>query len=102
MAEQLTEAAQSWKQRIDQWQKSGKSLAQWSRENNFTYSQSLYWKGRFLGKSAALKGFIELQDEEENDSGVAVEISGLRIRLTEDFDSAAFLRCISLLKGKAC
>jgi len=102
MAEQLTEAAQSWKMRIEQWQRSGKSLAQWSRENNFTYSKSLYWKGRFLGKTAASKRFIELQDGNEGDSGVAVEIEGLRVWLGADFDAAVFLRCISLLRKKPC
>ncbi len=85
MPKSCRETALAWNQRILQWQESGKSLAQWSRENNFTYSQSLYWKTRVLGskKLSCPKEFIELLDEKIPEAGVIVETQNVRIHLPE-------------------
>jgi len=104
MSKPCTETTLAWNQKILQWQQSGKSIAQWSRENNFTYSQSLYWMTRVLGtkKLSNPKGFIELQDERIPDAGVIVVAENVRIHLATGFDASTFLRCLSILKGNAC
>jgi len=108
MTDQLSETAQVWKERIQEWQASGKTLAQWVKENNFVYSQCIYWKVRFLGSenkknsSHVPRGFLELKDEKQTGSGIIIEAAGTRIHLSTDFDQSTLLRCLALLKGGAC
>lgn len=106
MSEELSEIAQTWKQRIEEWQASGKSIAQWSRDNNFIYSQSIYWKMRFLGpksqKDSKLKGFLEIKDNEQSDAGIMIELARTRLHLTTDFDSYTLVRCLKLLNEFLC
>jgi hypothetical protein len=105
MSDQPKEKVESWSQRIQQWKQSGKSLAQWSRENDFIYSQTLYWKMRFLGsksKTVVPNQFIELQDDQATGSGIIIETEGVRVHVATDFDTPTLLRCLALLKGKAC
>jgi len=106
--QQLSNLAKTWKSRIDQWQTSGKSLTAWSKENGLVYSQSFYWKSRFLEqnncKSNTLTAgsFIELQNQPASESGIVVEISAAKIHLSTDFDQSTFLRCVNLLRRKTC
>ena len=106
MHDELSHTALVWKDRIQEWQASGKSLAQWSRENHLVYSQSIYWKMRLLGsqnkKHSSPKGFLELKDEDQTDAGIIIEAAGTRIHLSTDFDQPTLLRCLSILKGDAC
>ena len=106
MLNELSDTALVWKNRIEEWQASDKSLAQWSRENNFVYSQCIYWKTRFLGsknkKHISPKGFLELKDKDQSDSGIIIEAAGTRLHLTTDFDPFTLARCLELLKGGLC
>lgn len=106
MPDELSDTALAWKDRIQEWQASGKSLAQWSRENDFVYSQSIYWKMRFLGsqkkKHSSPKGFLELKDEDRSDSGIIIEAAAARIHLSIDFDQSTLARCLELLTGDLC
>ena len=106
MPDELSDTALTWKNRIQEWQASGKSLAQQSRENNFVYSQSIYWKMRFLGsknkKHSSPKGFLELKDKDQSDAGIIIETGGTRLHLTTDFDPFTLVRCLELLRGDLC
>jgi hypothetical protein len=106
MHDGLSDTALVWKDRIQEWQASGKSLAQWSREHNFVYSQSIYWKMRFLGsqnkKHPSPKGFLELKDESRSDSGIIIETAVGRIHLSTNFDQSTLVRFMALLKGGLC
>jgi hypothetical protein len=106
MSNELSLTAQTWKKRIEEWQASGKSIAQWSRDNNFIYSQSIYWKMRFLGpknqRDSNLKGFLEIKDNDQSDAGIIIELAKTRLHLTTDFDSNTLVRCIKLLNEFLC
>lgn len=104
MTNRLSETAQIWKGRIQQWQASGKTLAEWGRENHFVYSQCIYWKMRFLGskKNPSPKGFLEITDDDPSKSGIAIEAGEVRIHLSTDFDQSTLLRCLALLNGGLC
>ncbi len=105
MHNELSDTALVWKDRIQDWQASGKSLAQWSRENNFVYSRTVYWKVRFLGsqseKHSSPKGFLELKDESRPDAGIIIETAAGRIHLSTNFDQSTLARCLELL-GNLC
>lgn len=102
MPDKLSDPALVWKDRIQEWQASGKSLAEWSRENKFVYSQSIYWKMRFLGsknkKHSYPKGFMELKDECRSDAGIIIETPAGRIHLSTDFDQSTLARCLAILR----
>lgn len=106
--QQITEPALIWKERIQQWKASSKTIAEWCRENNFVYSQCIYWKTRFLGPEnkkkshLPLEGFFELKDENPSDSEIIIEADGIRIHLSTNFDPSTLLRCLKLLSEKAC
>jgi len=102
MHDELSDTAMIWKDRIHEWQASGKSLAQWSRENNLVYSRTVYWKMRFLGshkKHSYPQGFLELKDEGKSDAGIIIEAAAARIHLSTDFDQSTLIRCLELLGG---
>lgn len=106
--QQLSNPAKIWKSRIDRWKASGKSLAAWSKENGLVYSQSFYWKSRFLepkksrSNPSSADSFIELKDQSASDSGIVVEINSIKMHLSTDFDQSTFMKCIKLLRRKAC
>lgn len=106
--QKMLSLAKIWESRIQQWQKTDKSLAAWSRENNFVYSQSIYWKSRFLGSESKTistptsSAFIELENESSCDSGIVIEIDTAQIHLSTKFDQEAFLKCVNLLKREVC
>lgn len=107
MSRRSIQQAQIWQERIRQWQASGTSLAQWSRESHLRYSQCLYWKLRFLGPGIkepenAPKGFYEIETEALEDSGVSLELSDVQIHLSTEFDSSTLLKCLDLLQRRAC
>ncbi|NGX62101.1 MAG: hypothetical protein K940chlam9_01595 [Chlamydiae bacterium] len=43
------EFVEAWKKKIQRQTVSGKSIAQWCRENQVVYSQFFYWKAKLFG-----------------------------------------------------
>lgn len=96
--------AETWHQRIQLWQSSGQTGADWCKEQNFIYHQFVYWKGRLKQKNKRDKiplpaKFVEVVDTPELfESGVSVNYRGARIHLARNFDDTVFLRCLRIMK----
>ena len=92
-----------WQQRIEDWQQSGESIAQWCREHNVVYHLFMYWKKRIglnsqKGKASQAK-FVEIRDDQSmEDTGVTIEYQGLQVRMAHNFDNDALFRCLQTLK----
>lgn len=102
MSKTLAESRKIWTERIHQWEGSKKSLTQWARENNFPYSQVLYWKTKILGssKQAQSSNFIELHDAQVDNSGIFIEINHLKIHLSKFFDEKTLKKCLNSIRGE--
>lgn len=91
-----------WKKYVAEWESSGKSCKQWTKDNNLSYHSLLYWRQKYAKTSptppTAQKTFIELQDQAPASCGVVLEIAGVMVRLEQSFDPATLTACIQLLK----
>lgn len=100
MSKPRPELADLWRVRIKEWRTSGKSKAQWCRDENLSYHQFFYWIERLYPKSeqASDLQFTELQDREPTDPGVRLECGDVCIRLAVNFDEDALLRCLRVMQ----
>jgi len=94
---------QDWKEKIENWQSSGKTITAWCKENNIPYNTFQNWR-RKLGctsnkNKVILSPFIELQEENSSRSGVQLYIKGVSLHLSTKFDEAALSRCLRVLRG---
>jgi len=88
----------TWKRRLEEWSSSGKSLAEWCRDQRLNYHRLIYWKGRLMGKAKKKKqntrtpiGFVEINEDSSTRSGVVIEYDHLRIHLLPGFHEGTFL-----------
>ena len=96
---------EEWKQRVQEWQASGKSCQQWAKENNCSYHSLLYWRGKYskVEPTAPPKSsFVELADSSTSQSGIFLEVSGVTVHIDRAFDPLTLTSCINLLKKLAC
>lgn len=95
---------EQWKLEIEEWRKSGKSIAAWAKEKNISYHVMLYWKDKFTGKSASDSAlpFIELKDRSVRRDSLKIEVDGCFIHIHRGFDPSLLKSCVGLLKGLAC
>jgi hypothetical protein len=103
MSEAIITKSQQWKERIEQWQISGKSITSWCRDNKIPYNTFQYWRKR-LGLMAGRRenktsSFIEIQDTSPSFSGIELQIKGISLHLYREFDETTLIRCLSLLRG---
>lgn len=87
--EEIEEKRKSWKEEVERWRASGKSMSQWSREQgkgvNYT-NQLSYWRNKFAPKAEEKnRAFIELP-EESGDAGLAIECKNFTIQIRKGFD----------------
>lgn len=90
-----------WRSRIESWRGSGDSGAGWCRANGVSYQSFIYWKRKFsmdMASGGGATGFVEL-DSPEPGSGVELDVAGVRIHVRGDFDGAAFVKAVALLRG---
>lgn len=98
------EERQEWANKVKNWETSGKSAAQWCRENKVEYHKFLYWKERFTSfrvkpTPSSVTAFVEIAENKSYYSGITIECHNLRIRLAKQFDLSTLKSLISLLKG---
>lgn len=90
-----------WENKLAQWQSSGKSGATWCRDERINYHVFLYWKKKLKPIPAdTLSGqntFVEISDPPRHDSGLIIELQGVNIRLSKDFDAATLKSCLCIL-----
>ena len=92
---------EKWQVRVSEWQRSGKNMKIWCRENNIVYHQFFYWKTRLLPKESApyqQASFVEIEDGLPDESGVVIECHDVTLKIAKDFDLSTLSRCIQLLR----
>ena len=92
-----------WKQRFADWEESGKSGTQWSREHKIPYSTFQYWKNRVMPPAKRKpQGFLEISTESDCsvESGIEIHIGPVEMRVHRDFDETTLCRLLTVL-GRA-
>lgn len=98
----------NWKEKVLEWQASGKKSQDWCSENNIPHTTFCGWRERLKksdhdkASSKAKTGFIELKNKAKDSSGIFLEYAGVKIHLSQDFDAALLKKCLSILRGSAC
>jgi hypothetical protein len=101
----------NWKERVSEWQKSGKSLRAWCQENKIPVTTFYGWRNRLKKPNGKTKQttcikakaeFIELKDKKSDDSGVILECGGVKIYLKAEFDPLILRQCVDYLRGAPC
>ena len=95
-----------WKNRIEKWQKSGKSMAQFCRDENLSYWTFRDWKGRFKKDTEKSKSGLVKLDISNNlgkgkSSPIEVCVGPSRILVPIDFDETHLLRIVKSLRSIA-
>ena len=101
---------------LDEWRRSGLSLARFARHRGYGPQRLQWWKGRLEGRSVAerprMPGFVPVEVEAAVPSWAAsartpswIEIAlpeGVRLRVPEGVDARAVGRLIAALREAAC
>jgi len=99
-----------WKLKLEEWHASRLKGTAWCRENGIAHHIFLYWRRKLKDypikdkpkTEISSSNFLELSDKAQNNTGITIEYREMVIRLSNDFDSAVFLKCINLLRGLPC
>jgi hypothetical protein len=114
MEENITmgKAHPNWKDKVLEWQASGKSVRAWCIENHIPVTTFYGWKARLeklsdksLAKSKAIKvkqEFVELKDHLPSSTGLILECEGVKIHLQANFNRAILRECLDCLRGNLC
>jgi len=93
----------NWKEKVLEWEASGKSCQAWCRENNIPYTTFCGWRERLKKSNKAPNktktGFIELKDQISSDIGITLEYKEVKIHLKAGFDKIVLQGCFDTLKG---
>jgi hypothetical protein len=93
---------EEWKKHVEDWKASGKSCQRWAKENNLSYHSLLYWRQKYAKKEpvSSPSQFVELSDRcsPTPQSGIALEMAGVILRIDRSFDPLTLISCIQLLK----
>ena len=104
------ELAQEWRERLDDFAQSGRSVVDWCYFNQVSVHQYYYWKRRFAAETAPSSpkdGWIPVEIVEKPASspaatGVTVHIAGAAIQLTAGFDPATLRAVVLALAAIPC
>lgn len=99
----------NWKKKVLEWQASGKSILEWSKENNIPYTTLRGWKDRFekakekrTPQAKPTTAFIELEEKASATSGIFLEYQDIKIRLEPGFNSSVLKQCLTCLRWTPC
>lgn len=106
----MGKANPSWKDKVIEWQASGKGIKAWCIENHIPVTTLYSWKarlekssGKFLAKSKAIKQeFVELKDQPSSSAGLILECEGVKIHLQANFNRVILRECLDCLRGISC
>jgi hypothetical protein len=93
-----------WKDMIDKWQASGKSMAEFCRDENLSYWTFRDWKGRFLKPAKVSEnGLVKLNlmKEQKKSSTIEVLVGPSRILVPRHFDESHLIRIVKSLRAIA-
>lgn len=97
----------NWKEKVHEWEISGKSANVWCKENQIPTTTLVGWKKRLIHSSKnqrleSKKPFIELKDSSSSNSGIVLECHGVKIHLEQGFNNTVLKQCLACLGGLAC
>lgn len=103
----------TWKDRVFEWQASGKSVKAWCLEKSIPITTFYGWKTRLkklpsneslvkLKEKKVEKEFIELKDQQSCDSWLILEYKGVKIHLKANFNQITLKQCLNCLRGVSC
>lgn len=108
----IGKTSSTWKDKVLEWQASGKSVRAWCLENHIPVTTFYGWKARLekspdksLAKSKAIKvkqEFIELRDHPSSSIGFILECEGVKIHLQPSFNRVILRECLDCLRGLSC
>ena len=88
-----------WLARVDDWRRSGLSMAAWCRSNGVSYQTFLYWRKRLIGgRDEAAGFFLQLGSPAEPDP-IALECNGVFVHVPPGFDHGMLREILAVLKG---
>lgn len=99
MASETLAARQAlWQRRLENWQQSPLSTAEWCRQQQLPEHQFFYWKRKLISGAESKLIPVVVNQQSENASGkVVIHLSsGLRVE-TETTDVVAFIRKLEAL-----
>jgi hypothetical protein len=91
-----------WKETIDQWQSSGKSMAEFCRHEDISYWTFREWKKRL--ESQAESRLVKLNTvkmkscADSTASPLQIELNGIRITIAHHFDEDHLIKLITTLR----
>ena len=102
-AKNSKELRKFWRGKLADWQISGKSGAQWCKEEGLSYHYFTYWKKALLVEREPIKiidGFTELVDKtsKSEGSGIKIQYDDLLLAVDINFDVETLRRLILLLR----
>lgn len=111
-----TKSKSQWKEKLLEWQASGKSARAWCREHKIPVTTFYGWRKRIkkipdsqnqtipkpFSQSLESPAFIELKNKKPSDSGIILDCSGVKIHLMAEFDPLTLKQCIECLRGAPC
>lgn len=97
----------NWKEKVHEWETSGKSANVWCKENQIPATTLVGWKKRLNHSSKnqrleSKKPFIELKDSSLSNSGIVLECHGVKIHIEQGFNNTVLKQCLVCLGGVAC
>ena|ERR1700758_5396770 len=94
-----------WRDKVKEWQVSGKSIKAWCQEHNIPPTTFYGWKRRYgshTNNPIKDTHFIELTDKPKHDVGIVLEFQEVKIYLTETFNAELLKRCLATLRDHPC
>lgn len=90
-----------WKDMIDKWQASEKSMAEFCRDEKLSYWTFREWKDRFLKperKSSSGLVKVNLKKEQQKSQAIEVLVGPSRILVPQHFDETHLIRIVKTLR----
>lgn len=92
----MSDLAQEWAEKLDDWNSSGLSIAAWCRRHHEGYHRFLYWRKRLSSSSAEGAGrFVELRMAS---APIRLDCNGVGIHLERGFDPGLLRDILAALK----
>lgn len=86
-----------WSERIEQQRASGKSAAQWCREQDICYRSFLNRRKR-LSQVMKNSSFVEIFEETSEPTWMEITISGAKLILAKKFNRDSLMRLLQVLR----
>lgn len=89
-----------WKELINNWTSSGKSIRKWCLENSIPINTFRYWQNKFSLQTLDKKSFVEIV--EEKSIPLVIRCKDFEILLDREFDEQVLFRCLATMRSALC